>query len=1041
MPPLPTRPRHHRAVLSLLVSAGVASCSGGGGGGSATGGVVGQEVDKPGGGTFFVDPHRGGSASRLHLAETVWGRLVDVHQLTESGTVDPLPVFREMIVRETVQSDGVNYRLETNPITQSSRLVVLRHRSETVVGPGSFEALLADARSGLAPVVPRPEQGPGSGPISYVARNACLSMRFDDLLLDDAAAREALLETVRIVTGYPPHDLFQARLLFDPNHGGIAGEEFHSTRVLVDLAISEEESAEAQQSLTVNVLGLPASLPDDARPNVTLHLPTREAPEVGQFRLLTNLSGAPLDSRANGPHDDTTPTADVVRAVRAGRADDGNNGFLLDLKRPEIIGDWPITVTSARFADESTPELGLVLDLRFESVCSRALRRGDIVQAGSFFLEVDHDTVPPDPEGEVIEVAVDIVAGEAPAVPSVLLGTARYLSTFSADALVEPACWVQISPTPREPPERGIAPESLVTVRFSEPIAPISLDPFETCRMIRGDASTIILPFNQVVAEVAQTLDLRTCRLRPVLPLAYGATGSYHIRLSSGSHGITDLAGNALVAAPPHIGLELDPDAPRFDNGGLVVRFSSVDELDPVGANDLRGQFLYDFDRGTIRGRPVGFVSYPCDRSIALPNIMIPFGPGVQTPLSALGSKLQTVWRYCDFGWQVLDESKHNLDIIGAAWAPRTGNVVADFYDRFEVRLAHSRRLPDEARNAFAGAIYGCSGLGGGENTCPPCVPSVPFADNVLLDPRSPQTIMNDRSLGYRIRASDVFTGVSGTHFVPYPMDRDGGRVNFTWRDTSVLKKDGDDSGGIPLEIETGAPLFLEVGPTGRIAVGGQVPAYGLPLLLEIRCFPSITGVGLNPVDVSLAQNAQQLPNFRCYSTGGVNAARIPVQVNPDLALIPQGGFNPTSRPPGLPTAFEADNTYYIGQIDTVVRVSRAHTAWFFTGFAAPSFSPLVVSPHPSDYTGSSDVILELRGARAIQGDAAALAFDADQLDPLGDPGANGILYLHDDPTWKADIRELDGASFLQIRFTFVNDVVAGVTPEISGVGIPMAVR
>ena len=1039
MPPLLIPPSDRRAVVALLFLSASAACSGGGGGGDATGDLVGQEVDKPGGGTFFVDPHHGGHASRLHLSEIVWGRLVDVHQLTDAGQVDPAPVFREMVVRETVQTDGVKYRLETNPITQRARLVVLRHRG-TDTGPGTFEDLLAQARTGLSPIVPRAEQGPGSGQVSYAARNACLSLRFDDLLADDPASTDALLETVRIMTGVRTRDLFQARLLFDPNHGGTSADEFHSTRVLIDFAVSEEESVQSSHSLPVNVLGLPASLPDDARPNVLLRLPTRLAPEVGQFRLLTSLEGSPLDPRSNGPRDDASPTGDVVRALRAGRIEDGNNGFLLDLDRPAILGDWPVLLTDARFEDESDPARGVLLDLRFQSSCSRALERGDILQAGPYFLEVLRESVPPDGNGEVHGIAAQVVAGGTLDVPAVLLGAGRYRSTFALEVLVETACWIEVSPTPTDPPARGVAPDSVIALRFSEPISPGSLDPFETCRMIRGDPTTAILPNNQVVAELAQTQDLRTCRIAPVLPLSYGAEGQYHVRLSSGAHGITDLAGNALVAAPPHISLELDPDAPRFENGGLVMRFSSVDELDPAGANDLRGQFLYDFTRGTIRGRPAAAVSYPADRTIPIPGIMIPFGPGVQTPLSALGSKLQFVWRYCDFGWQVADESKQNLDVTGVAWAPTTGTVVSDFFDRFEVRLAHSRRLPDESRSPFAGANYACSGVGAGENSCPPCAANIPFADNILVDPRSPQTVMHDRALGYRIQAADVFEGVSGTKFVPYPMNRDGGKVHFTWRDTAVLAKDGDDSPGIPLAIETGEPLYLEAGPPGRIAFGGLVPAYGLPLLVEIRCFPSSTGVGLNPLDVSLAQNAQQLPNFRCYSTGGVNSTRLPVFVNPDLELIPQGGFNPTSRPPGLPTAFEADNTFYLGQIDTVVRLSRAHTAWFFTGFFSPRFSPLVVAPRPSERVGDSQVVIELRGASAIQGEAALQAFDANQIDPLGDPGSEGIVFFRGDPTWKDDIRQLDGARFLQIRFTFVNDVVAGVTPELSGVGMAMSV-
>src|SRR5262245_51972694 len=66
------------ACLSALAL--LSACGAGGGGSSNSHGFPGQEVAKPNGdGTFFVDPNQGGSASRLHLAEMFWARLVDVH--------------------------------------------------------------------------------------------------------------------------------------------------------------------------------------------------------------------------------------------------------------------------------------------------------------------------------------------------------------------------------------------------------------------------------------------------------------------------------------------------------------------------------------------------------------------------------------------------------------------------------------------------------------------------------------------------------------------------------------------------------------------------------------------------------------------------------------------------------------------------------------------------------------------------------------------------------------------------------------------------
>src|SRR5688572_9489665 len=217
----PVRRPSRSAVVVLALAA--SACSGGGGGGGGVPPVnVGAEVPKPGGGTFFVDHHHEGRASRLHLVECTWGRLVDVHALDSTGTVDPLPVFRDMLIAESVQSDSLDYNLESNPITQRTRLVILRQRGAPDSGSGAFEALLARARTLLPPILPKPDDGSVGGPFSFLARNACVSLRFDDLLADGPEELLALRETVRILTGYPPSTPFVTRIRFDPNHGGIA---------------------------------------------------------------------------------------------------------------------------------------------------------------------------------------------------------------------------------------------------------------------------------------------------------------------------------------------------------------------------------------------------------------------------------------------------------------------------------------------------------------------------------------------------------------------------------------------------------------------------------------------------------------------------------------------------------------------------------------------------------------------------------------------------------------------------------------------------
>jgi hypothetical protein len=1027
----------HRSVRAGLAALllGLSGCSSGGSG-TAFVGTPGEEQAKPEGGSFFLDAHRGGRASRLHLVECLWGRLVDVHGLLENGAVDPLPAFRDLLIRESLQSDGLDYRLETSAITQRTRLVVLRRRGAADAGLGTFEELLARARSNLPPVLVRDDDGSSPPPFSLVPRNACLSLRFDDLLADDEAAQRELARFVAVRTGYPAELPFEGRVLFDPNHGGLSGSAFHSTRVLVDSTVSEEEASQGTMALAVNSTGFPASVLGDARPNLSVRLPTRTDPGAGLFRVLTNLQGSALDPGENGPIDEDTRSLEVVRAMRAGRSDDANAGFLLDLNRPSLLGRWPAIVTEASFEAGGEPGIDLLLDLDFEGRCLRSPVAGDIVQRGDLFLEVRANASAPDSDGEVHGVRVRSLAVEPLAIPELAEGLAEYLTTFAFGLFTPSACWSSVNPVPGDAPDGELLSSSQFVLRFSEPMDPARIDPFESVRLVRGNPSQPLTATTVVVAEVRPSPDLRTFTLRPLLPLSFGLGGEYFVAIDGSASGPTDLAGNLLAGAPPNMQYSMADDQGQLENGGIVLRFAAQDELEPLGAPDLRGQLFYDFERGRIRGRLPVAESFAADSSQPVPSIMIPFGPGVQTPLSSFGSKLQTVWRYCDLGWTADDESKHNLDVVGLSWTPVGGIVIGDFFPRFEMRLAHSRRLPDEHRT-FTGTTWSCSGLGAGDRTCPPCQVNVPFEDNILRDPRSPQRTVHDRSLGYRVQQRDVYRGVSGRAVLPYPLNRGSGpEESFTWRDTAVQAKDGTDSGGIPLEIEVSPPLGLVPGPAGRLAPGGSVPAWGLPLLIEIRCFPSEAALGFNPLEIYLAQNAQQLPNFRAYSTGGVNSLGVSVRVDPDLSTIPEGGFNPRSRPPGQGTAFQADNSFYTGELATVVRLSRAHSIWIRADIDEPRYFPPVTVPRPDDQPGRARLELEFRGASSFSASGLVDGFDSRALDPLGDIGFGDVQFFRGDPTWHADLTELDGAQYFQVRFTFVNDLGAGVTAELSALGI-----
>lgn len=982
---------------------------------------------KPDGSPFLGDPHQGGDASRLRLVEMGWGRLVDVHDVLEDGGVDPVPTLREVIVGENVLGDGSESELQIDPITHDARLVIhhVYHPPSAPDEEGDFARVLRDVTADLPPVLPKAEDGSSPPPVSLVPRDATLFLRFDDVLDDDEEALAALVETVRLQVGYPPTEAFPARLLFDPNHGGLVGGEFHTTRVLVDFTVSVQEALESPTFVPLNVRGLPASSPVP-QPNASIHLPTRIDPVSGRFRLLTNLSGRSL--REDRPVEETT--GDVVRGWRTGNATDANSGYLLDLDRPSLTGAWDVRVDTAEDDPEGPTGQGFVVDLTFETNCRATTRTTDVLQIGGTLFQV-LSNLGPDPAGTVHGLRLLARSGSRAFVPSQLLGRSLYLTAYGG-AAVPSTCWVAFTPDAREPPGGKVSSAASLSVRFSEPMDPDTFGVLDTFRLIRGNAVGGGPPAatDLVIASLSLTPGLQEFRLTPRLPLNNQDVTEYTLEVLGGALGLRDLSGAPLNGTFGRASFDLDLDEAPVQTGGITLRFGDDDEIPPFDLPDLRGQATRV--DGRLRPRPLAFGTAYCDRSTPLVNLMGAFGLGVVTPLSAYGSKLQALWRYCDFNWRVRDESFHNIDVVGMSWAPLGGQVRSDFFREFEMRLAHSRFLPDETPSANQAPLYPLSGIGGRGQA---------FADNVLDDPRGGQKVVHPRGLGYRVSSVDLSVGPSGTAFLPFPINRGtGSMVTYTWRDTAVLARGGDNCPGIPLNIEVGPPLNLTQGPVGSIAGTGSVPSYALPLLWEVRCYPSSGALGLNPLDILLpvpgppgGPGGFSLPNFRAYSTGGFDTNGSTVSKNPDLEFFPSGGFNPRSNPPGQPTGLVADNSFYVGRLDYVTRLSRMHTVWIDTGAGSPSYADPVVEPRTQPQ--GTSVVLEYRGADSFTVDAGTDPFNAELLDPYGDFEVGEVLF-HRDGLWTGDLQALNGSRFLQIRFSFVSDMDTGFSPSLDSLGI-----
>jgi len=1032
--PLEAPPSRPWIPLSLCVALLAGCGSGGSGSGGQQAGIPGTEATKPTGELFFVDANRSGDASRITIEEMFWGRLVDVHDIDAFGQTNPDPIFRDFVINETTRTDISNYVVDTNPITQRVRLIIQRTKGAPDTGTGTFDDLLEGAIEGMPPISPHGDRdflidNPNED-ADVIARNATLVIRFSDLLGDGINAENLLPATVKVLTDYPPQIPFTPRMRFDPNHGGVVGGAFHSTRILIDMTVSEEEATSASTTAPINNLGLPRSIEGNDSPNIAVRIPTRLDVGSGQFAILRNLSGAGLSTGAvNGPVDLSVPTVEVVRGMRSGRASDENNGFLADLNRPQILGSWPVTVTFAGADPAGTQGFDFVLAAVFTTPCRGRLDVGDVISIGGRFLEVREKSGDPDVSGEVDNVRVRVLGDTPVAGSAELLGGGLFQSTYDPQIPVLPACWVSFTPGPGTFPATDLDPISVVGVDFTEPMDPATVLPFQTFSLIRGSVDVQPSSSNTVVGEIIPSPDLRSFTFDPVLNLAHQQTGEqYTIQLQ----GVKDLAGNELADELPFVLFNIDPAKPPETNGGVVLRFDSVDEVDAVGANDLRGQFFYDFSAGVIRPRPVSFTSAAADRTNPVPAAMVPITTGIQTPLVPLGSKLHMVWRYTEFGWQVEDETKYNLDVVGLDWSPIGGQVLGDFIENFEMRLSHSARLPDEESDGNLLPTQVNSGL----------VPGSGLYNTNILGGADAQVVVHPRSLGYRVNPSDLFTNGNGTFLLPYPLNRglaDEDKVTYTWRDTANLSLAANAGLGIPTGREV--QLGLDPGPTGRVAKPGEVPTIGLPLLIEIRTFPSTDAIGLNALDISIANNNSIRPFFRNFSSGGFDTMGQPSTKNPDAESSPSGGFNPTSSPPGATTP-AADPVVYIGQLDYVTRISRVHTVWIDTKVTSPDYFDPIIEPVATSRPVGTDLAVDFRGAFGFDVLAGVEPFDATMLTSYGDPraGVSTVDFVTGSNTWFNDVDSVDGARFLQMRFSFTSNIATKLRPELSAIGVAFGI-
>lgn len=957
-----------------------------------------------------LDPHQDGQASSLHLTGVLWGRLADVFDLDPATGIRRVQA-RNLVIGEDIQSDGVDFEVQTQLFTGLVEVTVL-HR----LGSAEFEQAYERLEQGLVSV---PTVDPaGLPPFPLIARNAAIVVRLDDLVRPSTAGED----TLRIFAGDPPANSFAARVLVDGNHGGYADtdgdgrEEFQPTRLILKPATAFIDTFSGYPG-PIHPTGLPAATNANLA-NVVLRVPTITSPGTGQTRILTNFAGNGVSITGNGPVDLASPTQDVLRGARSGGASavtgDAFNGFLRDVEAPRIVGEQLGSV--GNIAPYPAAGRGFfTLDFTFATpACAHTLRVGDVlVQGSSLIFEVVEASAAP-VGATAAGARVRMTAGFAPA-NGLALESTRFDPVLDAGS---EGCFVRFT-TASALPNDGVAPDSEVRVLFSEVIDAASARNFDG--IVLASAATPNDARDLVPTLLLPTFDQPGIEVQPVVPLAHvaGATETYFLTVNGGPRGVRDLAGNGLATNAVQIDFRLDAAAPSENTDGFVLRFDSTDQILNDGLPEVRGQFLADLTEGVIRPRPVTHFAGIVDRTQSIPAQMPALGGGVNTPLNPLGAKLQTLWRYFDAGLGLQDESTQNIDIEGLAWAPKNGNVVSDAFSQFEIRLAHSRFLPDESLN-------------------PALLPSFPFSGLVstfagnLLDPvQDPQRVVHPRARGYALDPNDRFTAPTGTVMMPFPLNRGLPASQFeyyTWRDTTITSRAAPSSPGAPTQIEANVLGTFPIGtyPTGF------VPTIGLPLLMEFRCYPDAGALGLNGFDVSIASSSSPQPNFRAFSAGGVNSSGSTVVRDPDLQTTALGGF---AAGTGAPTP-GVENTFYLGQMNLVTRISRAHTIWFDLGGPATQYSQPVVAPSAAGQPAGTQVVLAFRGATAVTGPART---DAGALDAYGNaaPASSTVTFLNNDAGWKNQASPaLVGARLLQMRVSFVSNAETGARPELTALGL-----
>lgn len=999
----------------------------------------------------------GTGRATLYLENAEWGRLVDV--IDSSGAI----VVEDELIRESIQTDGVDYVVQLNSITGRESLTILHDQTSA-----EFASALAAAQSGLGSLQAKGFTDPP--PFSKVARNGSIRLTFSELLNPATVDRQ----TIQVLVA-GANQQFQSLEVRYVVKEGVGKDGKPKGIVILDPTISKIESESLE--IPANGIGLPASV-DQIAGNIKIRIPTKVNPFINQTLVLKNKS----NSRSIGvkynsvgtvlePVEYASGDPVVVRAFRSGNDSDVFNGFMTDSARPSLIVTQDVTLAQVQTLSPTVRRITYAMD----AVRCRGLKpkAGDVFEIGGAILQTAAIVSATDPDA--LQVDATLLDGELAAGG----GQQGALTTrYSSQDFDLQLCYLTFSPEPSELPAVGVDPYASITVRFSEPVDAGTVRALDSMVMVSvnlspsaaddptrpwnadglGEAVTQyidrLLGFENIATvpgsngsgrirfgPIQVSGDAQSYTLAPLAGLtdSHGEGGSlfYNLALRDGPDGVLDLAGNpvdfdSFVAGNTYQDETLTLAGTPPEDRYFALRCTGSDEDDDQGA-EYAGQFGPFEGDGLMRPRAIDHFSRAVDPSNPWVGQRLRFAQGLMTPLTPAGAVLMTLWPYHVMGFGLGNVNEYNLDVEGMSWSPFDGVVFDDLFERYSIALAHSNRLPDDMIDPGSGyPKWINSGLRR--------LSTDPFDQNIFAfeygpDPRDELIVFDTE---YRISDINKYLNSASNFMMPWPAFAS----TYTYRDTGMPKPDGVTLEGGNKVAGSGYGAPPETLGQPPIYTTGKYPSIALPLLMRYRCYPRGQEFGFNGFQIQIMVGSSALPAFRVFSSGGRDGQNVWHLVRPDLppeGTAPTGGYNTVT---GAVTKNHGPELYW-GMADFVTRISRVHTHWFGLGGSLASMSPLTVEPVPSAQLAGTQVIVELRGA-----DTITTGTCDDPLTRMSDFDAYGdytgtCSVVSGVTSWSSSVDPLitGGKDFFQIRITFVSNIKQDLDPVLDALGFAWDVQ